>query len=275
MLIKGLSHPEHEPVFRMPAVLGPASGPRNMPRSKAHLRFDGDTQVLAIPATSTVEALNRLLPERCSLLGEPILEAVVMCQKNLGWLAGRGYNIVALRIPVMFDGKGGAFKANFTPVLWENMADPILTGREELGSPKLFATIPDPLGVGDGVAASAEWEGFRFFDFRIAGLEAVEEAPPGGLPNLLYKYFSRTGNWQAPEVSQMTRAVPGQAPAPKLSEHQVGQGRFAFHPARWEDMPTQYTFINTLAELPLTGFGPARSYRMSGISDLMAQELVD
>jgi len=54
-------------IFRMPAVLGPAPGPRNMPRSKAHLRFDGDSLVVSVTALSDAAALGALLPAGCRL----------------------------------------------------------------------------------------------------------------------------------------------------------------------------------------------------------------
>lgn len=266
--------PELQPVYRMPAVLGPAPGPRNMPRSKAHLRFDGDSLVLAVTALSEAAALERLLPAKCRLAGEPLVTAVVVRQDNLGWLAGRGYNIVALRIPVMFPTAQGEQLFNFTPVLWENMADPILTGREELGSPKLFANIPHPLPRGAGYECSADWDGFRFFELEVHDLKAAEAPPPASAPLLLYRYFSRTGEWQKADVAQMTRALKGAAPPPVIHSHRIGAGSFRFRPARWEDMPTQYSFINVLAGLPLREFRGARVVQMSNISDIAAQEII-
>jgi hypothetical protein len=257
-------------IRRMPALLGPAPGPRNMPRSREHLRFDGDTLSVTVTALSNAAALQSLLPAGCALSGEPLLSVSVMKQTNLGWLAGRGYNIVALRIPVTY--QGVAF--NFTPVLWENMADPILTGREELGSPKLFANIPDPLPRGNGYACSADWDGFRFLELEASELREERAPPSAAAPLLLYRYFSRVGEWEKADVAQITRAHQGAAPPPVVHEHRVGTGRFAFRPATWEDMPTQYTFINTLAALPLREFRAARMTRVSGIADIAAQEII-
>lgn len=266
--------PELDDIYRMPAVLGPAPGPRNMPKSKQHLRFVGDTTALCVTALSDAKALERILPPRCRLLGEPLLEVHLMAQTNLGWLAGRGYNFLVLRIPVIFAGEQGEVQGNFTPVLWENMADPVLTGREELGSPKLFANIPSPAQLGDGYECSADWEGFRFFDMQVDSLKPASAPPQPALPLLLYKYYSRTGDWQKADIAQMTKSHKGLAPPPVIHEHLVGNGRFEFQRARWEDMPTQYTFINALAELPLLEFRSARLLKMSGIADLAAQEIV-
>lgn len=266
---------EHDPVFRMPVVLGPASGPRNMPKSKMHLRFDGDTQVLMVSATSSEDALSRIVPPRCQPLSGARLDVIVYCQKNLGWLAGRGYNIVAIRIPVLFASKAGPMEMNFTPVLWENMADPVLTGREELGSPKLFAAIPDLRRSGAAMTATAEWEGFRFFDMQVNELTPTDGPLPAARPILLYRYHARVGDWQKADLQQMTRAIPGKGPAPKIANRRVGKGTFTFHPARWEDMPTQYTYVTGLAGLPIKEFHQAHYYEMSGIVDLMAQDIIE
>ncbi|MGC3982151.1 MAG: acetoacetate decarboxylase family protein [Steroidobacteraceae bacterium] len=267
--------PELQPIYRMPATLGAAAGPRNMPTSKEHLRFTGDVVALCVVALSDADALTRVLPPRCRLLGEPILEAHFMMQHNLGWLAGRGYNFLTMRIPAVFEGKNGEVQGNYCPVLWENMADPIITGRDELGSPKLFANLPNPVGMGDSYAASADWEGFRFFDMQLGQLKPATTPLQPSLPNMLYRYHARTGDWQKADIAQMTIARKGAAPAPKIHEHLVGSGSFAFHPARWEDMPTQYTFINAMASLPLREFRSARVLKMSGIADLAAQEIID
>jgi hypothetical protein len=261
-------------VLRMPAVLGPAPGPRNMPRGKEHLRFDGDTLAISVTALSDAKALAQLLPPQCRLNGEPLFTAVVMRQDNLGWLAGRGYNIVALRIPVICKTAQGDEAFNFTPVLWENMADPILTGREELGSPKLFANIPHPLVRGAGYECSADWDGFRFFDLQVQSLQNAGSPPPPAPPLLLYRYFSRTGDWERPDVAQLTRSHPGGAPPPCIHFHRVGSGHFRFHHARWEDMPTQYSFINVLADLPILEYRGARAVSMSKIPDIAAQEII-
>lgn len=223
----------HQPHFRMPAGLGPASGPRNMPRDREHLRFDGDVTQIAIAVEVAEAALVNILPPGCSPLPGGQVEMQYMRLARLGWLAGRSYNVVALRIPVCFAAASGPLECAFMPVLWEDMADPILTGREELGSPKLYADIADP---------------------------------------------RRTGEWYLADIDQMTigaiGSTPGAAPAPVVHERRAGTGRFRFHRPRWEDMPTQYTFVGALIDAGIGGEGPARLTRSSGMMDLAAQRII-
>jgi hypothetical protein len=166
--------------------------------------------------------------------------------------------------------------------MWENHADPILTGREELGTPKLFANLPNARFMGDTCTFAADWEGFRFAEMEVSDLKAGEiVAPPpeyagqGGLPLLCYRYHSSVGDWRKPDVATMTRSTPGNAPPPVIKEQLRGVGRFRFFTPRWEDMPTQYPFVATLAHLPLYEFPSAVVSRQSGIPDLAAMITID
>ena len=58
--------------------------------------------------------------------------------KEIAWLAGRGYNTLGVSFPATFTGEEDEVTGNFLTVLWENLTDPIITGREELG----FALSP-------------------------------------------------------------------------------------------------------------------------------------
>ena len=84
---------------------------------------------------------------------------------------------------------------SFNAVLWENLTDPILTGRDELGIPKVYAEIP-PLEVHgiNAYVARAGWLGFEFARMEIQ-LQARIQSEPGTpvYPILGHKYLPRTG----------------------------------------------------------------------------------
>jgi hypothetical protein len=44
--------------------------------------------------------------------------------------------------PVTFKGQRDQAVGRFLALMWENLADPIVTGRAEIGQPKLYAEIP-------------------------------------------------------------------------------------------------------------------------------------
>jgi hypothetical protein len=54
--------------------------------------------------------------------------------------------------------------------MWENLADPIITGREEIGHPKLYAEIPELRIVQGAHHCAASWMGFKFLEMEVAAL---------------------------------------------------------------------------------------------------------
>ena len=61
----------------------------------------------------------------------------------------------------------------FLTVLWEDLADPILSGREELGFSKLYAELPDPWEFHGTTRFAASWLGYTFCDMEVSDMEPV------------------------------------------------------------------------------------------------------
>lgn len=242
-----------EPIHRMPRIFGPSAGPRNLPASMQRYRYAHDRTQLTIDALTDAAAITAYLPPRCRLVGDPEIRVSASCLKRLGWLAGRGYNIITVQfLNIRFEGIEHQAEGSLDAVLWESLCDPIVTGREEIAIPKIFADIPDPTMLGTTYSASASWDGFRFFDLSIADL-AEPTAPFVPPPTrMAYRYMPRCGDLTQADAEYMTLAGadPG-APPTIVHDYRTGTGSFAFHPARWEDMPTQYHIVNALAEMPI------------------------
>lgn len=260
---------------RMPFGFGPAPGPRNLPAGQAHRRYDGESTTFTITARTDREALIALLPDRLTIGENALLNISFVQLRKLGWLAGRGYNILALAIPVVSK-DDAAVTGVYLPVLWENHADPIITGREELGYPKIFGDLPDPVVNAGACEGYGAWDGFRFFEFSMWDLQPEEAPAPTPPPRtFVQKYIPSTFEEGRADVSYLTVSGPGAAaghgPDIKIVGAERGKGRFCFHRARWEDMPTQYTIVNRLADLPLYGFQGARIIRRTGQDDVSGQ----
>lgn len=58
--------------------------------------------------------------------------------------------------PATFTGRRDKATGRFLAVVWKNLADPIITGRDEIGHPKLYDEI------------AAGWMGFRFLDVMVS-----------------------------------------------------------------------------------------------------------
>ena len=241
-----------DPKYRMPRHFGPAPGPRNLPVDQRHRRYEKELVSYTVSARTEAQRLEEFLPDGLALDGEPRIEVCIMSFRKIGWLAGRGYDILMVRIPARWIEGDTLCVGQFVPVVWENMADPIITGREELGWSKIFAdiSVSEP-SDGRGQAA-ASWDGHCFFDFSASGFEPQVQAP-APKPMVFEKYIPATGEPGSSDAHYLTVTAPD-GPEPQVQSVEVGRGRFGFNSATWEQMPTQYPIVNALADLPLSGF---------------------
>ncbi|MFT3905932.1 MAG: acetoacetate decarboxylase family protein [Steroidobacteraceae bacterium] len=159
--------PALKPQYRMPRVFGALPGPRNVPSDKQQLSNNQRNLVMSVTALTDPVLLSEILPLACTLDGEPLMTVTLNFMRNIGWRAGHGYAMLSVNLRIKhYSPSKGWLTGNFIPVLWENLADPILTGREELGWSKLYADLPDPLVLGDCHTGKALWRDFRFLDIQ-------------------------------------------------------------------------------------------------------------
>jgi len=105
-----------------------------------------------ISFTSKVESLMGLDVPKDIKLTKPKVSVSFAYHTKLEWLGYNGYNIGCVSVPAKFKGK----KYTLTLVMWEDLVDPILTGREELGIQKLFINIPEPVWDGNTVTCTLD-----------------------------------------------------------------------------------------------------------------------
>ena len=224
---------------------------------------------------SNEDQLAALCPEGFTPIGEPVVTVGLTDMRNIPWLAGRGYKMLMVMFNAAYHGKKDSAMGPFLSVLWENMADPICSGREELGFSKMYCELPDPWEF-DGITRfSADWYGFRFCDMELTDMKPVPVAEPevpdvpeGTQLGLLhYRYMPRIGEWGTADASYPV-ITPAANPNVKVTEMFQGKGTVAFHKARWEDMPTQYHIVSGLAALEIKEFRGAMIRHYQGSKDL-------
>jgi hypothetical protein len=247
----------------MPVHFGEHCGPRQSPDGGPHdLRSPGLVERFTLNFLTRREALEALLPPMFRVLDPPVVSLDFGVLTEIPWLAGRGYNTFGMRFRARFEGKSDRAEGPFLAVLWENLADPIITGREQLGYNKIYAGLPPPRRFGGSVDLAAEWLGFDFFESHLSGFhepsaEEIDEyaCSIGGDGVLHHKYLPRTGEpWQEADADYITLTQP--ATTRPLREAlrgrlEIGSGTFAWRRPRWEDMPTQHRIVNALADLPV------------------------
>jgi hypothetical protein len=245
--------------FRMPVVFGPTPGPRNVPTDKTPFQKRASWTILSATAATDGDLLERLLPPRLTLR-EPTYTVTYQKGTDLGWLAGRGYNIVAVSVPVTFEGRDEVLEGDFCTVCWENLPDAVLTGREELGWPKLWCDVDDLIPRGPGAySGAASWLGFRFFELEVRNLAPPPADAPASnrgpqLNHFNYDYMPTSDSTRREDAAyaNLQRTVPSSRF--DVQQVLVGDAEFRFVEARWEDMPTQYHVVARLAELPIHEF---------------------
>jgi hypothetical protein len=271
--------------YRMPTHFGPATGPRKGPDRKA---FDWSqapkSTALTVSFLGKREQMQKLLPPGFTINGEPLVSVTMTYMTEIPWLAGRGYNTLGVSFPVTFAGKQDKAAGTFLLILWENLTDPIITGREELGFSKLYAELPPARMFGDTARVTASWLEFPFLDMEITGLTqaavpATPAAGPAAAPGgelrgqMHYKYMPRTGEWGKADASYAV-ITPAGGSAARTIERRTGTGTVTFHRARWEDMPTQYMIVNAFADLDIVEFRGAAITKSVGGKDLSDQRII-
>ncbi len=263
-------------MYRMPTHFGPATGPRRGPDGRKFLCEDNPKSIaLSVSFLSNRRQLEALLPPGFTLHGDPVVTVSATYMKEIEWLAGRGYNVLGVTIPAKFNGKKDQVRGPFLTVLWENLADPIITGREELGFSKIYCELPDVSVMRDSASAQASWLGFQFLDMNVNNLKPrVDSSPTSQVDGQLhYKYMPRTGDWGTADT-QYAVMTPAEGSNAQIKEDLVGVGSLKWNSSRWEDLPTFYQAVNSFAELEVKEFVAGSLTRSVGAKDLSDQRIL-
>ncbi|KAH7014592.1 uncharacterized protein B0I36DRAFT_355783 [Microdochium trichocladiopsis] len=223
---------------------------------------------------------------------------------NLAWLGGTGYNVFGLYVHGVKYQKPGVpgppTVGTFLPVLFESAADPITTGREELGMPKVFADVVVTRD-GSSVRTVCSWRGHKFVDVSASGLQpfdpsavpppaaaplAVNGHPAGGPPGaggppngasssagpneklLVYRYVPAVGTPGEADAEYPVVIENGMAVGPRdiKTALRSGEASVAFDKGAWKSLPTLHHIAERLAELPIYGIIEAKVEEGTGVA---------
>lgn len=264
MTISPQAHGRH----RMPFVFGPSAGPRqgpqgqlfdmrNAPRTTTTARFQTDPQ-----------KLSKLLPPGCVLDGEAVVTVEHSVLHALEWLAGRSYSLIGVKFPVRFQGRKDSACGPFIAVLWENRTEPILTGREELGYPKLYCELPEARILHGSQHFAASWDGHTFIRMSVHDMEdAPTPAPTDAQGVLIHRYLPGLEAGDAPQIDEMALSPFGGV-AVRHKRYQRCRAEVEFVTSTWEQLPTMFHVVNLLAELPILESRGGSVQETLGASDL-------
>jgi len=230
--------------YDMPVAFGPSSAPA--------VETGFETYTTSITYTTSKDAVARLLPRWFEPAERQFLVVSYTRMLNMAWMGGRNYNIVNVSANVQTASDLEPLSARYTLAIWESDPAPVLAGREVMGSPKLYAQIPDADVLGtshrftcteysallveaethDMVQLSAD----ELAPIRAAGQTAVglnwkyipglDGEPDASYPTALYMSFDYDEAWR-------------------------GQGSFTFGTPSEIEAPYSSKIVRALRELPL------------------------
>jgi len=240
-----------ESFYQMPFHFGP--------RARRGSAVYNDVTTIAISYLTDRERLAKYLPAPFEVGPEALVTVSYALNREIEWLAGGCYNIIGVNVSAVFKGKVDEIAGSYALVLWENLTDPILTGREIQGIPKIFADIPDHT-IYDGVwRTGASYRGHKIVDLVIKDLQPLPDAEVKNIETMArsgnwmgWKYIPKTGEPGA-EVSHAT-LFPTE---PTFKEAWIGAGEVTWHRLTWEQNPTQYHIANALEALPILEYRSA------------------
>ena len=236
--------------YTMPAHFGPRTD--KIPSGWYH-----DVTTLVISYRTDREKLAAYLPEPFEVAEDAIISVVYCCNKEVDWLAGHGYNLIGVNAAVVFNGKIDRLQGFYTLAMWENLTDPILMGREVQGIPKIFADIPDHSIVNGTWRVKASHFSHRIMEMTVSDLVF----PTAEVIMELQKDMEGKDNWMGwkyipnPDGVGPSVSMPTLFPAENTyREVKVGTGSIEWEHLTWEQNPTQYHIVNTLADLPILAY---------------------
>ena len=265
--------------YRMPTHFGPSLGPRQGLDGRRYANIQ-NSKDLTIQATfeAIPAQLEKLLPPGFRLREPNTIQLAFTYSTEIEWLAGRGYNTFGVSFPATYCGEQDTVDGELLLVLWENMADPIITGREDLGFSKVYCELPEPQFIGDEVTCRASWDGCQFASLTLKGLKNIEpEALPEGLPSegkLHYRYFPKPSEPGKADVAYAT-LTPASCPNAKIDNAKIAEtAHTQFRRSMWEELPTLVHIVNALSELTLGNCIEAKLTRSHGGKDLSDQRIL-
>lgn len=280
--------------WRMPIGFGPFPGPRQDAYGRA--LTDGLNRTfstISVKFKTSRTFLQTLFPTAQFRFRD----AATVCQAsisvtelgNMQWLGGKGYRHLGLYIHGVEYVKrdGSTVSGTHLSVLFESLTDPITSGREELGMPKLFCDIDiDRDNSGGSARVRASFRGAEFIDMRIDGLQADdgqgEAGTIGGEADygiLTYRYIPAVGQ-PGKADAEYAIVVPHEEEEPKGTVKTVLRApptgaSIERRALDWTQLPTLHHVASALAEMPIYEVVNAKVVEGTGVPDVSAARRIE
>ncbi|BDW98485.1 acetoacetate decarboxylase family protein [Maricaulis maris] len=219
-----------------------------------------DVTAITLSFVTDPEALAAYLPPRFRVAEEAVVSVIYACNKRVDWLAGRGYNMLGANAAVVYDGPEEQVEGSYSLVLWENLTDPILTGRELQGIPKLFADIPEHTVNSESWRVGASLYGNKIVDLEVSGVRAPSLEEVAAINAARSGKDNPMGWRHIPPTAGVGDGLDSYFTFPSenhIRQVFIGEGELVWNSLRWDENPTQFHIVNALSELPVLEMRPA------------------
>uniref|UniRef100_A0A0D2XYR4 FAD-binding domain-containing protein n=1 Tax=Fusarium oxysporum (strain Fo5176) TaxID=660025 RepID=A0A0D2XYR4_FUSOF len=290
--------------WKSPVSFGPMPSPRQDFHGQRYNGNDSSFTTWSVRFKSSAPYLKTLFPTDRFSFYKPgtVAEATYSCTelKDMKWLGGGGYKFFGLWIHgVQYEKKDGSkIYGSFLAVLLENLADPIVTGREELGMPKLFCDI-DVVEKGANTSIRCSWRGAEFVDITLKGLGEATNGhtngvngtnghhppvgPPGAPPLpeeqglLVYRYVPAVGQPGVADAAYPVFIEDGLETTKRHVEKTlVGSGSdLDLTAGTWDTLPTLNHIATGFSQIPVYGVVKSKVEYGRGVDDISHARRVD
>jgi len=206
---------------------------------------------------------------------------------KMEWLGGSGYKHLGLYIHGVQYKKnnGDVISGSYMPILFESLTDPIVSGREELGMPKLYSSI-ETYRRSKSYRITAGWEGANWGHFNLEGLTEVDPASETGSLSgenddgiLVHRYIPTVGRENRGKAAESFAVfVPFAEEQPKQATEKVfkaGKASISIDALDWESLPTLHHVILRLQEVPVFEILGAKIVEGVGVPDVAVARRVE
>lgn len=281
--------------MRQPTSFGPMVSPRQDHYGRPIPSKDARFRTYSIKFKSSATYLRTLFPSPSYSFTNPgtLVNATFVCTElgNLDWLAGGGYTLFGLWIHGVKYTRRDKWElfGSFLPVLFENLADPVITGREEVAMPKLFCDI-DVVRDEKSVKMTAGWRGAQFFSWEMDDLSEKPEDRSAGVTNttevvvpaamgpspppenglLVHRYVPAVGQQGTADANYPVFISKEGATTERIFEKTLTarEARVTTQAGDWRTLPTLHHVATALAEVPIYEIIEAKIEEGRGIEDL-------
>ena len=279
--------------WRMPIGFGPMPGPRQNFYGKVREATESTFITASIKFKTSRTMLQNLFPPnragyRFKNPGTVAYASISQTTLNkMEWLGGSGYNHLGLYIHGVeyVKADGSVLSGTYMPILFESLTDPIVSGREELGMPKLYSSIEINRRA-ESYNITTGWQGATWGRFSLSGLKQIDPSSEGGNVSgenddgiIVHRYIPKVGrSLKGKADADYPVFVPFIEDMPQPRPQRMWKATkadFKIDGLDWDALPTLHHIVGRMAELPVYEVVGGKVIEGVGVPDVGAARRIE